>query len=1262
MKRPFHSPAHAERGIALVIILGFVVLLTVLVVAYFSYCALQRQISHASVNQSAVEIFAEGAMATITGDLKQEIAAGSEPYEDADGTAVANTYFPKSPLTAVPDDQGVTRSYDTARLENDGLNNLLKRSAGGQPFYGGTGYDEVNFPAPNRAAALPTTTPSANGRYLSLARWNTALLLPKATPGSARDLTPTAKFTAPDWILVARDGSNPKTWNDNLRWSNTAATAVVGRYAYAIYDIGGLLDVNAAGYPPGSQPDLVGPKGSLAFADLAAIPDLSSNAIAALVGWRNYASAEPAGSFPGYTFDVAAQTRYFDSVRLNRTGFLEAAAPQLRNGKTDRLFVSRQQLIRFMTQGVATSDPERAQAQNALQYLGTFSRELNQPSFRPDPDRPKNTTHQWVTSTSASPGYGGNDAYDATGLLQNRINPEMLAVRDPSNPQEPRMKRRFPLSRLALVKPNPSAEEADQIKLYFGLEWDNSASRWVYDHGDPNQIYKLSEIPDGREPDFFETLKAVINCDSLGKQHGRTEDSTSGNMSVHQYTNNAAGVDGVVNYQLIRIGANIIDQYDADSYPTAIEFGTPARLFCGVENIPYLAGWTYSWYRMRRLQAADIDPARQPPDGVFPYESWAMYQPILWNPHAPDSKLDTAKTPTVFRVTAGSRTGIGVTIHPWVRPAWWTSTAPVNTYPAASAGTGLTPASWSQATLDPQVSQLRFMAAANTAGGVAASFQEPYRLLYNYPDGTNADTESGYTAGKIKLDVFGSIADPVLAAADAVADGSTVIGFFAGKAWTGPSTTTISGATPSQCLSSGYPSTYNVQLALQYQDTFGNWQTYDVINQVYASSVNFFSTVDNLDSDTRVRATVNGFRADPRTDRWGLFNMKTFPLAAATNGLTAPSNNGIHTNDQVYHWPRGTTLSPGAGTSNGTVYRLKLNASGKPQVDWPNTDPYLSDLMVNLMTGTSGSYIPGRKYWYNDPDHVNRRASGGWMTSTTASNSKDGLPLATGNYASRPVVLNRPFRSVAELGYTFSDTPWRELNFMAQESGDVGLLDAFCLTELEETNTQGVVAGRVNLNSRQPKVLEAVIRGSAKSEGIHLTDQEARSAAEALVKWTTADPADAANLTAGIFHKGPLRNRSELVGKFVSKVAYGHTPLSSNTPNVGYEGRLSYSGYSSALTAGANGVFLSAGAQTDGRDASAIKARRESVIRALADSGNARTWNLLVDLVAQVGRYPANAGALGKFVVEGETHQWIHLAIDRPTGQVIAKLVEPVSE
>ena len=55
-------------------------------------------------------------------------------------------------------------------------------------------------------------------------------------------------------------------------------------------------------------------------------------------------------------------------------------------------------------------------------------------------------------------------------------------------------------------------------------------------------------------------------------------------------------------------------------------------------------------------------------------------------------------------------------------------------------------------------------------------------------------------------------------------------------------------------------------------------------------------------------------------------------------------------------------------------------------------------------------------------------------------------------------------------------------------------------------------------------------------------------------------------------------------------------------------------------------------------------------------------WNLGIDVVAQSGRYAPGETNLTKFNVEGEQHYWVHVAIDRFTGQVIDKQIEPVNE
>ena len=75
------------------------------------------------------------------------------------------------------------------------------------------------------------------------------------------------------------------------------------------------------------------------------------------------------------------------------------------------------------------------------------------------------------------------------------------------------------------------------------------------------------------------------------------------------------------------------------------------------------------------------------------------------------------------------------------------------------------------------------------------------------------------------------------------------------------------------------------------------------------------------------------------------------------------------------------------------------------------------------------------------------------------------------------------------------------------------------------------------------------------------------------------------------------------------------------------------------------------------------KTQRESIARALGESDQTRTWNLLIDVIGQSGRYPPNATSFENgFVVEGEQRYWVHVAIDRFTGQVIDKRIEIVNE
>jgi Putative Ig domain len=178
--------------------------LTGIALAYFSRTTTERQLAQSSYNDTSSDLLARSALDITVSDLKQEIA--SNPIVTA--ANIQPLRYGAPPIT-----------------DPTPIPNLIRRSFSGDP----TG----------RTSSVSSGAASANGRIISLARWNSHYLIPRASTTNSIDSTPVSSFIAPDWVLVTAQGPKP----------TPTPSAVIGRYALAVYDEGGLIDMNLGGFP-----------------------------------------------------------------------------------------------------------------------------------------------------------------------------------------------------------------------------------------------------------------------------------------------------------------------------------------------------------------------------------------------------------------------------------------------------------------------------------------------------------------------------------------------------------------------------------------------------------------------------------------------------------------------------------------------------------------------------------------------------------------------------------------------------------------------------------------------------------------------------------------------------------------------------------------------------------------------------------------------------------------------------------------------------
>jgi hypothetical protein len=1024
-------------------------------------------------------------------------------------------------------------------------------------------------------------------------------------------------YWAPDWVFLTNQGATVIT---------APNTSVIGRYAYMIYDEGGQLDMNAAGYPSPTTMLQYGRKGSLAFADLTAFPAptplgtptptptplVTTSQIDNIVGWRNYASAEPSGSFspsptPNFSFSSNAAntyynfilsdptniqlTNYFTSSPLTyfRNSFLTTSQAPVFNNQTDQALGARQELIALQKGIQFFSD--------ALQYVGTFSRESLSKFPQWSPATPDSTNPNFQTllvtgsftrndGTTASVGeylvnrrfllqrlnwltYKGASATVVNGGTRNAVPTSAPAIGSPDYDLWLLTRPDVSSIRFGLTSAFLQQGTAANILKYFGLAWDTTNERWNYvgHNGSLTPIASIATFGVGgtqaatREPDFFELLQAGIINNSLG-------DAASSDPAlplVHQQSKML---------HILTIGANLIAQSRVDSYPVRIACtvnvgGTPKIMEAvGMPRLPCLGA----------LAACPVGVS-QNTGGV----NWLLV-PNLWDPFRDSWDLTEAN--------AGNTGNKPLSTPGYLRP-------PVRITVTGNVGFGAATASQSGSVDPTSVSNLATSSGLNASLPLVSgdstfgrdSFLEAKRLgtsdisttvplldptqLASGPGWNRIARPTGDTSNYYRTDQFvvftlplagsfipaGSIQRPILI----LKPGSP--GFQVSLDYQSPNgqwysysflqgnneTSTWITGSPGLCLTTNFS---------QYGKPSPSYTNPTIVNSG-TSTATLWSGAGAAGISALAQAPMFA-KADPRSIRYnsviGVVNLANPPMSFTSAGVIGSA------------WPGAYSITP-----------PPMSPSAYP-TPTPTPNPNPVTLGDNVSVGSAGNP-------YNE----------------------SGFGVAENSNAYRPVMMNRPFRSVGEMGYAFRDQPFRTLSFSSVNSPDAGLLDLFSVNDY--TNSAGTRGGVVNLNSRQAPVLAAVLTSTIGRE-----DTPRNNAGSSPSPSPLASPAAnsvATSLTLSSI-AAPVINRAGLATLIANETGLGPT---------------------------------------------VPKTQRESIARALGEVDQTRTWNLLIDVIAQSGRYPPNATNFQNgFVVNGEQRYWVHVAIDRFTGQVIDEQIEVVNE
>jgi hypothetical protein len=1120
------SNTKRTSGVALVIVLAFVVLLAGIIVAYLARTGTDRQLANGTFNETKADHLARSALDIVLGDLKQEIIDGSTPTT----VGTFTIYTPTSAANIVPQTSG-TPSVAPA------IPNLIRRSV--QP-------DAIASPGvSSRASASNSASISLNGRSISVARWNKHYFIPKANTGNDQT-DPVASFTAPDWVLVTNNGPKPFTAWDNALRDRTSDKFALGRYAYAIYDEGGLLDVNVAAYPSNTTITQYGRKGSLVFADLTAFPgvNIPQPRVDNIIGWRNYATAKPAGNFSSnFSFDATAAATYFGYILGNTTGFLKTSNA-VSSGRTDQAFVSRQELIGFRSSTAGFTA-------NALQYLTHFSREAeaNSPQWSPDAPDSINPNFQTLRVTAPFSRNDGTTAKIGEPLLKKRF---LLQRLNWLTYKGPSASRTLSDADVALLIANYGMSStflaqgtAANIGTHFGLAWDSANEQWNYvGHSGGSSlaasIASLGGLTGTREPDFFELLQAGIISGSIG-------DSSASDPALpitHQQSKML---------HLLTIGANLIAQARTDSYPTRIAFNNAGTTMeaIGSPRLPYL----------NSLAACPVAGT-----GTTGGINWFLV-PNLWDPFR--DNWDLAETNVSNTLTPGyPRPPVRITVTGSVDFGTVVSSPSLK---SGSVPSGVTAFSTPVASINSSL-VLKTGATTGSAFGRDGLTEASRLATSDFPASPTSftTTTSPTTAGS----AWNSISRPARPNGTFPGMANFVVFRLSLPGSSIPSSTISPAQNPVLILKPGF------QMTMDYQSPNGIWYPYSYLqgnnatNTWISSDLNLITIFSQCGLNSTPPSTFPTVLTSSAATAWDLTTLAQAPML----GKADPRSIRYNTQIGVLNVPG---AMPAPTPSAGIIDSIWPAGYATPPPMSPGSNPA-------SYSQTIGDNGPAATNPYNE------------SISTSAS--------------VRPIVMNRPFRSVGEMSYAFRDQPFKTIDFSSVNSPDAALLDLFSVNEYNDPS--GMRAGVISLNTRQTPAIAAVLAGTIRRED---TPRQLASGA-------------------------PSPQPSPLAVTNSNSASTSIASLTSTTPVVNK---------AALTTLTSNETGLGPAVQ---------KTQRESIGRALAEVTQTRTWNLMIDVIAQSGRYPPNATNLSQFVVEGEKRYWLHIAIDRFTGEVIDQQLEAVYE